>query len=181
MYLNDFNDALKMSADQNLVVPNITQSYEDEKLIEDTILALLKEYKKDEFKGLIGQCIEVSYRLYIGLKDVGIESYLTIGSIIHKKYQYEFFPLESRDIVNMLTLESNGNKKIHVWITLPSLKIIDLTFLSSYVYLNNIKDPLGLPIYNFPDNLPDFKYIPKIVGEDFLYKIGAIKILDNGK
>ena len=49
MYLNDFNDSLKMSADQNLVVPNITQSYEDEKLIEDTILALLKEYKKDEF------------------------------------------------------------------------------------------------------------------------------------
>ena len=63
---------------------------------------------------------------------------------------------------------------IHVWITLQSGEILDLTFPTSYGHVRKIPKLLGLIVNGHEEELEGFDYFPMGIGTDFLRAIGAI-------
>ncbi|MDP1801134.1 MAG: hypothetical protein Q8L81_07280 [Bacteroidota bacterium] len=106
---------------------------------------------------------------------------LTIGSVYFK--EKEVFSLKDGDLNDLRYKTSFQNKNInpHVWFTLPSLEIIDLTFLELF---NNKR---GLPFrfqkeyeYIFDSIINIYEtekitYLPTLIGVESLIKMDLIK------
>lgn len=72
----------------------------------------------------------------------------------------------------------NQELKIHAWLTLPTMEIIDLSFPTTYAIKANQPDIIGLSITKHPKDLNHgMEYIPVLVGDDYLWQIGAIRNL----
>jgi len=74
------------------------------------------------------------------------------------------------------------SREIHVWLTLPTLEIIDPTIIASFLHVNSnilgpdVKDYRNL-IFGRPDDLSGENCIihkPQFVGLEFLNNIGAL-------
>lgn len=100
---------------------------------------------------------------------------LTFGSIETSpdKIRYD---MSEKEIKNLLKERTYGTTSInlHAWLTLPSMEILDLTFVTSYAVMNNLPDSIGGVVYGPPENLnhTHFVYRPKILGEEFVEAAG---------
>lgn len=75
--------------------------------------------------------------------------------------------------------ESTDTIDIHVWLTWPDLTIFDLTLLPAMLHeagdALDLERPDGLALIGRSDELaPDRTYVPTLVGDAFLWRIGAI-------
>lgn len=61
---------------------------------------------------------------------------------------------------------------IHAWLTLPSMKIINLAFNTTFSILHRHK---GGVIVKKEDDITKFSYKPMLVGDMYLSKIGILK------
>jgi hypothetical protein len=105
--------------------------------------------------------------------------YLTLGYISFDNK--DFFHKITRDDLNNALKTQNFPSQHHVWLTLESGEILDLTFGLTYRYINDqesIKEDLktGVPLYpimNHPTKLMhDMQYHPIAVGKEVLLKAG---------
>lgn len=137
---------------------------------------------------IIAQCIKYSlFSKPLIDEYLGIRTILTVGYVIDKGN--EVFKFGDSDIINMMnqTPEKHHNKKagVHVWLTLPSLEIFDLTYRESNKTINNI--PLNNErsfdfIFNSLESLyykEQLVYVPMLVGEESLFKLNLVKQLSN--
>ena len=67
-----------------------------------------------------------------------------------------------------------GSVRIHVWLTLPSMEIIDFSIATSLSVLNNTPEGRGEVIAKHADELEGINYKPMLVGMDFLKKSGLL-------
>ena len=135
---------------------------------------------------ITAQCIKYSL-LSKPLIDeyLGIKTILTVGYIIDKGH--ELFKFRDSDIINMMnqTPEKHQNKKagVHVWLTLPSFEIFDLTYRESKnaIANNPFNSERGFDfIFNSLESLyykQQLAYVPMLVGEDSLFKLNLVKQL----
>lgn len=133
----------------------------------------------DYEKGILAfNCHKVSYFMKPILeKYFDTELYLTIGYISFS--ESTFFEINDNQITNLLThkpKEVQYKIPFHVWLTLPSMEIIDLTFGQSFAKKSSEDIRMNQFILKHPDKLSgSMQYHPMIVGKDFLKSIGVLK------
>lgn len=112
-------------------------------------------------------------------KYCGCNSYLTLGYISFDKK--EFFHKITRDDLSKALQTKNFPNQHHIWLTLESGEIIDLTFGLTYRYINDQASidedlKLGVPIYpvaNHPSELINgMQYHPIAIGKEPLIEAG---------
>jgi|GEM_PF-5170865 len=113
---------------------------------------------------------------------LGIKTLLTIGYIVENgREPYKFSEV---DIINMIhrtpTKYFNQNACIHIWLTLPSFEIFDLTLLETKNTSNGNPFHKGRGydyIFDSIENIFNrykFTYMPMLIGVDSLVKLNLL-------
>lgn len=154
---------------------------------------LYKRVYKNDIDAVAFHCFDWSFYLKNEIDNIlCCESILTIGYVDF--LGKSAFKSEIEEIVSWISQPSSDIRfgaNLHIWLTLPSLEIIDITIAASFLKINsdilgNIKDyrncVMDLPKENA--GIEYFVYRPQFVGEDFLYKTSIAKNYEtdeNGK
>lgn len=179
-YLQELNEAIERSKKLGIADKKFTPTTEryisDEKL-ESLIGTLSHKYGGLKPSHLIGKCLQVHFDILNDIKDIfGTEALFTLG-YIYSGEQY-FFQFDENDVSKWLDDKNyKNNVKIHAWITLPSLEILDLTFPLTYAKVAGLKES-PIAITKHADEFTGgMKYHPVIVGEEALFKLGVVEAL----
>lgn len=134
---------------------------------------------------LVGQCTTVHANLRVKVEELlKVPIYLTIGDVSvsgKRTFNVDDAYLDSL-WNNRVTLD--GSVKLHAWLTLPTMEIIDVTLSATLLALMNSQTferhgnfvATGA-IMKHADELKlngDVEYHPYLVGQDYLQKIGAL-------
>ncbi|KIM10660.1 MAG: hypothetical protein KU37_10260 [Sulfuricurvum sp. PC08-66] len=66
-------------------------------------------------------------------------------------------------------------EKLHSWITLPSGEVIDLAFMTIYGLIYNEASLFGNLVAKMPSEFTGgMRYVPMMVGEDFLHCVAFV-------
>lgn len=124
--------------------------------------------------GLAFRCADASYFMKpVVEKYLNTEAYLTIGYFTNEGKTS--FHIDDTKINEILLLNDSTIKmRFHVWLTLPSLEVIDFTIF------NTLKDATQIPISEYLFTRSEMfdvnaGYHPVLIGEDFLRKSGYLK------
>lgn len=183
-YLDEFQQAIDLSGELGFSVqkPEVTETH----YLTDEIQNRLHEWmlevigpEQDAHK-LIGKCL-ANHLNAIGFvrKLVGVEPTFTLGYVTMDNENYHYFSEE-----NLRGWAKNGLPDPtqfvgHAWLTLPSLEIIDFTFLATYAYVQYKKTGrnIGMGVLaRHADEVQGIKYRPVAVGADIPGKIGALNL-----
>ncbi|MHB8390050.1 MAG: hypothetical protein ACYDBH_10765 [Acidobacteriaceae bacterium] len=135
---------------------------------------------------LAGQCLGVhwSFQKCIG-NIVGVDPVLTVGGVEQDDGHSPFkFSREQFDDWSNNGVQQLFNLKIHAWLTLPSLEIIDMTFVASLFAAKGAKTwpyPQHEPF--FAQSWQNFKgitYKPVAAGADILDKLHLLQFFVSG-
>lgn len=108
-----------------------------------------------------------------------LQPVLTIGDVlVDGRSRYGVSRQSLRRLVRKGKRDT-GIINIHAWLTWPDFTIFDLTLLPATLHEAGeepcLDHPNGLAVVGRPDKLaPHLSYIPMLVGEAFLWRIGAI-------
>ncbi|MCM8531906.1 MAG: hypothetical protein NE330_12145 [Lentisphaeraceae bacterium] len=173
MYKDRFKEALLRTEAFDCIPPKV--EFENKRLLSKVniqgIVDSLGGITPDD---LIVNCLEIHTRIMEPLKRTGIENYFTIGYI--SVGDSKFFYNDEPQLQSLMNGECKSVVDIHAWLTLPSMEIIDLSFCTSYGSINNDDRFIGRYTLSHADELQGIKYVPMIVGIDFLQKIGAAQL-----
>ncbi|WLI91004.1 hypothetical protein Q4S45_07765 [Massilia sp. R2A-15] len=89
------------------------------------------------------------------------EIVLTLGSA-----EYQGIPILSADIEDIQEIRRRAN--YHVWWSLGAGQIVDMTLMVHLALLKNATPPRILPIIGSPDDIPQIKWRPYLVGSAVL-------------
>lgn len=184
MYETKFKEALARTRKFGLSLPDVVSSGQNRFLSEKTQNELpfiirdnLGILDEDE---IVLQCLLLNIRLKnVFSKYFNCPIYYTIGYVgIDGHYMYK---QTEESLFSMLENGAEGpSVSLHAWLTLPSMEILDFSIATSYGRVNGIKDMMGAALALHPSELTGgMSYHPMIVGEDFLLKIGAMKLYVN--
>ena len=129
---------------------------------------------------LICQCIgnhlnAINFiRNLLGITPLFTVGYVTIGD---EKY-HEFSEDDLRGWL-ITSLPDPARFSGHAWLTLPSLEIIDFTFLATYAFVQYQKtgENIGMGVLaRHADDVQGLTYIPVAAGSDIPEKIGALSV-----
>ncbi|MBF4426108.1 hypothetical protein, partial [Vibrio anguillarum] len=108
------------------------------KQIVDTLREQLLEVVRGDISLIAGQCFKVHYIMRpLVEKLLGINAYFTLGYIkLDGEYQHK---MELSVLLDMLSkgLVMDPKMKLHAWITLPNMEIIDFTTFTSVAFAND--------------------------------------------
>lgn len=149
-----------------------------DKEAEDCVKVLSEFYQKNgiNIKASIAQC----WRINILVKPVLEEHFnvplvLTFGSIETwpGNIRYNMSEEDTRNLITSFD-HTTTSLNLHAWLTLPSMEILDVTFLTSYGAINKISGLEGGIVYGPPENLNQKNYIyrPMVLGENFVEAAG---------
>ncbi|WP_098728668.1 hypothetical protein [Acinetobacter baumannii] len=127
---------------------------------------------------LMAQCLGIHYLLKPYIDEFyGVESTITIGHIERKVGGKAFYePMEKRISYLSQPVDITKPTNIHVWLTLPTLEILDFTLPTTLSHVLGVKQLEGAVIAQHGDDDNDHFYKPEFVGMEFLYKAGLIKL-----
>jgi len=106
---------------------------------------------------------------------LGVPAYLTIGDV--RSEGKWLCDADEGKIAELLKIgvQHGGVVRLHAWITLPSMEVMDLTLPTSIGLQENIPDLVGSAIVKHVDDLTGgVSYRPLVVGNEFLRRIGAL-------
>ncbi|RIY05224.1 hypothetical protein D0T11_20755 [Hymenobacter rubripertinctus] len=106
---------------------------------------------------------------------LGCEVFYTLGWVDDETENglFYFDEVFIRDVIR--TKYSKNTMKIHAWLTLPSLEIIDITLFTTLAFAKKQPTMLGRVITRHPDYIQGMAYKPMLVGDDFLRQTGVLK------
>jgi len=126
---------------------------------------------------IVLQCLLLNMRLKeVFLEYFKVPVYYTIGYIgIDEKFMFQ---QTEESLEAMLKNGIEGPSiSLHAWLTLPSMEILDFSISTSYGKVNGIKKMMGAALALHPSELTGgMSYHPMIIGEDFLHRIGAMRL-----
>ncbi|TDN36996.1 hypothetical protein E4631_19785 [Hymenobacter sp. UV11] len=125
---------------------------------------------------LSAQCIALHYRLAPVVKRwLRCEVYYTVGWVDFEAGGHYFYCDEAY-LQQLLTKGTPDPKvKLHAWLTLPSMEIIDITF-STTLAKGDFAADLSLNVLaRRADALVGMAYRPMLLGADFLYRAGFVQ------
>lgn len=181
-YESQFHNALIFSEQFGLDVPNwdgvcekiVTPSMEQN--LANLMTRILGTPPR--LDNLSGQCMQVHWSHMKEIKQiVGADACLTIGSVISDDGD-EWFTVSEDDVSGWVAngIDFTIPQKLHAWLTLPSMEIIDITFLPTFAHAQHIKDPAKRnlefgPIAKYADDVTGFSYVPIALGNDMATKL----------
>ncbi|MDL4860724.1 hypothetical protein NPJ88_000105 [Halomonas elongata] len=177
-YAQRFQAALDRTERFGLATPAVhpvTQRY----LTEQATPALY-EVLKEQMAGLgpehlVARCIPIHRGLRPHVTSVlGCEALLTLGHV-ETPEQTRFERSEAAYQANLDGTYLGDLNRLHAWLTLPSMEILDLTFVTSMAAVNGWGSQYeGLPILSHADELKDgLAYHPMLVGPAFLAEVAV--------
>ena len=127
---------------------------------------------------LVAQCLGIHFLLKPYVDEFfGVDSTITVGHIDRKVGGKTFFePFEQRLEYLRSPIDLKSPINIHVWLTLPTLEILDFTLPSTLAKAYNLKHLEGAIIGQHGDDDNDLFYKPEFVGQEFLYKSGFMQL-----
>ncbi|HEQ3590680.1 TPA: hypothetical protein VGT17_005443 [Vibrio harveyi] len=174
-YLEEFELAIERSRRLKLSDTHfkpLEAKYCSEKNLESCLEFLNYKYNPLKVSDLVGQCLNIHTQLMKAVEHFyGVPPIFTIGSITFGGNTY--FELTEDDITSIISDRSPSVKaNIHAWLTLPSLEILDFTFISTYESQTGESD-LPKVVSQFAEDLkPHIQYHPVLTGEESLEKLG---------
>jgi hypothetical protein len=185
-YQSLFEDALTRTRDHGLRVPEV--SYDPTRLLTAEFHKQFPYRVRDavgyvEPSELILQCLSIHYRLQDAMQGMlNTEVFFTIGWVGlgdtgKAGKETTLFEFDDDWIAESLKRGHSGGPtaKLHAWLTLPSMEIIDLSIISSIATIHKMPEGLGGVIANHADELLNgVHYVPMLVGADFLRRTGLL-------
>lgn len=132
---------------------------------------------------LVFQCLAIHYRLLETMQDMlNTEVFFTIGWVglgdaEKGGKETTLFEFGEDWIRESLKRGHSGGPtaKLHAWLTLPSMEIIDLSIISSIAVIHKMPEGMGGVLSNHADELLNgLHYVPMLVGDDFLRRTGLL-------
>lgn len=178
----EFQRALKFSDQVGFHVPKwngsitpILESLEIKKSLDGLLVTILGE--SHDYKKLIFKCVQVHHEYRYEIANIiGIPPVFTIGCIVDAKNQ-ERFSITEDEVTAWLNkgYENRTKYKMHAWLTLPSLEIIDFTLSPTLSATDNgdglEMDSSIMVIARHWSQTP-FIYKPVAMGNDIPCKFG---------
>ena len=180
-YEIEFFEAVDRTKNFSLNLPQIegitTKQYLEDTIFENKLSVFCQEELPTfSVNDISAQCIKIHYDFKKKLEKLfNIPIYYTIGYVQIDDNKMFYNSEESlKELLVQGMLKNTVN--IHVWLTLPSMEILDFSFPTTYGKVTGNKNMYGRTIILHPDNLTGgMSYHPMLIGDDFLFKIGAIK------
>jgi hypothetical protein len=178
MYLNEFAAAADRTKRLGLNCPNIDVSDErflSEEKINQLPFALRDAVGEIDVNEIAAQCLSIHHRLLNPVSAIlGAPAYYTIGFV--ETSAGLLFEQDEESLKAMLESGLSSRKlKIHAWLSLPSMEILDFSLPTSYAVMNHMAEGIGSVISVHADELKHgMKYHPMLIGDDFLKRIGAL-------
>jgi hypothetical protein len=178
MYLDEFAAAAERTKRLGLNCPNIDVS--DERFLSEEKMnqfpsALIDAVGEFGIREVAAQCLSIHHRLLNPVSAIlGVPAYYTIGFV--ETSSGLLFEQDEESLRTMLESGIPSRKlKIHAWLSLPSMEILDFSLPTSYAVMNNMEEGIGGLILAHADDLKHgMKYHPMLIGDDFLRKTGAL-------
>lgn len=158
-YLDRFNQAILCTKEFNLNTPNIEINRNIRYLNEDSMERMVKyiqmKHPDSEISDISTKCFSYHLTLQKDINDFfRCQSIYTLGYVefydgktYHKTSKKELYKLLQEDKQRRSVLN------IHAWLTLPSMEILDFTFLTTFWMLIKAKRLIGGVILNHADEL----------------------------
>ena len=178
-YAQDFMAASAWSEAQGLHVPPVqfivNKDCVDWTVAEPVLQRLIGPYRDEEIERelfamnarLVPQLLEalgIPFRLTIGWFDIS-------GEIHHRHDQAQLKRLLEKDP----SLDTSRGLDLHVWLTSPAFEVLDVCLPT--IVAARTQDPnlaRGILYLSNQDPNPSVTYHPTTVGEEFLFRIGAV-------
>lgn len=182
-YHTDFLAAMDRTEALGLAVPPIKLT-PGSLLTEDKVADLYDEVAREplRFYHLMHQCI----RFHLSetpsvIKVLGVEPAFTLGYVSHREVFFNQFSVEDiRQYLADADPKESSPINVHAWLTLPTLEIIDMTFLTTNFryFLDQGLQPWMKFITGHPDALRttmNLAYHPMLVGVNLFEKKSTMK------
>jgi hypothetical protein len=124
---------------------------------------------------LVAQCFSIHDRLRLPLERfLKVPILYTLG-YVHTPPVDRFRQTEEQLVALLKTGLDSRAVNLHVWLTLPTMEILDISLATSMAVANNWTSGHGSAISGHADRLNSgMRYHPMLIGEDFLRKIGGL-------
>lgn len=178
MYADDFKEAFARSKRLGLDTPDFKprkKRFLTPKNLKKLPRIVEKAIGLPEPKDIFAKCHVIHWQLINPLSSffktnlVYTIGHYSFDSTVH-------FKNTEQEFENMINKGVCSSKlKIHTWLTLPSMEILDYALPTTIAMKSNLKELMGMVVSKHADELDEsFQYYPMLVGEDFLGKSGII-------
>jgi hypothetical protein len=179
-YLDHWKNAIARSERYNLQIPEHTvephKTYLSQKTHEEFPYVVRDGLGNLEVEDVFSQCMAIHYRLVPVIEGwLGCPALFTLGWIDDGTMRGLFKFDETFIERSLVTGPESYQVKMHAWITLPSLEVIDMSLSTTFAVMQKNPELYGRVIANKADALNGFSYVPMLIGEDFLLKAGLMK------
>lgn len=127
-------------------------------------------------RDLVAQCVNIHLELAPILADaLRCDVWPTIGGVAYDQEPEGGLYLRAeaayRDNLEGRNLEAFN--LLHMWLTLPSMEVLDFTLMASLVFAQDLDRTLaGRPITRHADELEGMRYVPMLVGDSYVRALG---------
>lgn len=178
-YELEFSNAVKNTSKNGLGSYESFKKTNERLLTEKSVQEFQKQIKHLNLTPnlLMAECLRIHCVLqpYVD-KFYSVKSVITIGHIEKKVGGKDFYePMEKRVSYLSQPLDISKRTNIHVWLTLPTLEILDFTLPTTLAHNAGRMDLEGGIIGLHGDEDNSHFYKPEFVGIEYLYKAGLIK------
>lgn len=121
-------------------------------------------------------CLSVHIEQHAAIESLlDCEATLTIGSL---EYQgHHFYDMDSVDDARAPSVDDSGTTNMHVWLTLNTLEIVDLTWPTTMGGVPEDRTQIGKVIAGMPSKLPSgIVYHPMLVGEMAAFAVTSLAL-----
>jgi hypothetical protein len=178
-YENEFQDAILRSQKHGLAIPRVHRTatryltLHAQQRFADAVHEAIGSPGLEE---IVSQCMTIHHRLQRPLERLlHCPTYYTIGWVSYSSGNH--FKFDDSLIAEKLKYGHipGSSISIHVWLTLPSMEIIDLSLSTTMGYVLKNERMLGGVIATHSNELTGgMAYKPMLVGDDFLRKSGVL-------
>lgn len=184
-YRSDWESALQRTTRFGLPAPLLPAGTRGPYLTEERlpeIFQVLREAlgKPVSTDALVGQCLAVTWDFLPAVERwLGCQAFFTIGWVdLGPNRQWGQF--DDAFISTMLTRGHGGGPvKVHAWLTLDSLEILDVTLMTSLAATLGTEGKGGV-LAGDPDDTGQVVLKPMLVGSEFVFKTGMAKLFSRG-
>lgn len=179
-YAQEFTTALLRSQEAGLSVPacklELSCRWLSDRAQAEFPYVLRHTLGELDFAEISAHCLSLNLELLPAVSRwLGCEVFYTLGWI-DDETEKGLFRFDETFIQDALrTGHSKDTMKIHAWLTLPSLEIIDVTLFTTLAFAKKQPAMLGGLITRHPDDIQGMAYKPMLVGDDFLRRTGVLK------
>lgn len=178
-YRAEFTEALERARRIGLSVPELPDPPPDRVFLGGVRRRAVRELLEKTYRPhqLPGACLQATFDLQDQVAAIaGVPAYFTVGAVTYLGEEcFSFEEAAAREWVEQASL-GRRPAQVHVWITLATMEIVDLTYAYTLRHVAPGIPGIGnpKPIVGSCEQLTEWGYRPLVVATDFVERTGAI-------